>query len=140
MEIDAFAIRWNESRRLFETRLQGGRHEPSDDENSGRWFLIPAATPSVRGGRRTTPSAAWIGQDGKDFVANNNRQETNDVQDVHIALSDLDPAREITYIDFLPQSGEPRSGSTTTRRSPGRSNSRARRDRRMPISTSSPAA
>ncbi|MDR3623053.1 MAG: hypothetical protein P4L85_27115 [Paludisphaera borealis] len=65
---------------------------------------VRAASYQAAGGR---PVARWIGQDGQDFVANNNRREPNDVQDVHIVLSNLDPDREISFIDILYLSGDP---------------------------------
>ena len=67
-------------------------------------LILLTTSASAAGG---PPSARWIGQDGKDFVGTNNRQEPNDVQDVHIALSNLDPARAITFIDILYLSGDP---------------------------------
>jgi hypothetical protein len=63
-----------------------------------------AASDRTAGGR---PVARWVGQDGQDFVSNNNRREPNDVQDVHVILSNLDPNLEITFIDILYQSGPP---------------------------------
>lgn len=41
----------------------------------------------------------WVGQDGHDYVAPNNRLEPSDVQDMHLALSGLDPNREIVFVD-----------------------------------------
>ena len=43
--------------------------------------------------------ARWVGQDGHDFVGPNNRPEPSDVQDVHIILGGLDPAREVVFVD-----------------------------------------
>src|SRR5689334_843613 len=43
--------------------------------------------------------ARWVGQDGHDYVGPNNRPEPSDVQDVHIILGGLDPAREVVFID-----------------------------------------
>ena len=51
------------------------------------------------------PSARWVGQDGKDFVGPHNRFEPSDVQDVHIAISGLDPRREVKYIAVLATQG-----------------------------------
>ncbi len=61
---------------------------------------------SAQPGSGGRPVARWIGQDGQDFVSPNNRHEPSDVQDVHIALGNLDPKREITYIDILAVGGE----------------------------------
>lgn len=44
-------------------------------------------------------SARWVGQDGHDYVSPHNRLESSDVQDMHIILSGLDPAREVVFID-----------------------------------------
>lgn len=51
------------------------------------------------------PSARWIGQDGHDYVGPNNRPESSEVQDVHIALSGLDPRKEIEFIDVTTERG-----------------------------------
>jgi hypothetical protein len=51
-------------------------------------------------------SVRWIGQDGQDYVSPNNRLEPSEVQDVHLALGGLDPAREVAFIDVLPQGGD----------------------------------
>lgn len=55
---------------------------------------------------RGTPTARWIGQDGKDFVGPHNRVEPSDVQDVHIAIAGLDPRREVKFIEVLAVGGE----------------------------------
>lgn len=71
-------------------------------------LVLLTATPTAgaqRGGAGG-PVARWIGQDGKDFVGPNNRFEPSDVQDVHIALGNLDPNREITYVDILADGGK----------------------------------
>jgi hypothetical protein len=51
------------------------------------------------------PQARWVGQDGHDYVGPSNRLEPSEVQDVHIALSGLDPLREIEFIDVTPEKG-----------------------------------
>jgi hypothetical protein len=44
-------------------------------------------------------SVRWIGQDGHDYVGPNNRLEPSEIQDVHLLLGGLDPAREVAFID-----------------------------------------
>jgi hypothetical protein len=51
------------------------------------------------------PSARWIGQDGHDYVGPSNRLEPSEVQDMHIALSGLDPQKEIEFIDVTTEKG-----------------------------------
>ena len=48
----------------------------------------------------------WLGQDGQDFVGPNNRLEPSDVQDIHLQLTGLDPAREIDFVDVTGQGGD----------------------------------
>ncbi|WP_337174760.1 hypothetical protein [Paludisphaera sp.] len=52
------------------------------------------------------PQVRWIGQDGKDFVGPHNRVEPSDVQDVHLAITGLDPRREVAYIEVLAVGGD----------------------------------
>jgi hypothetical protein len=59
------------------------------------FLLLPAR--ALQSG--SLPSARWLGQDGHDYVSPHNRLEPSDVQDMHIALSGLDPNREIVFID-----------------------------------------
>ena len=75
----------------------------------GLLALVMATAPDAANAQRSgggRPVARWIGQDGKDFVGPNNRFEPSDVQDVHIALGNLDPDREIAYVDILADGGE----------------------------------
>ena len=62
----------------------GFRATRPDNSDQGRRLLRP-------GKRRGQPSARWIGQDGHDYVGPSNRLEPSEVQDVHLALSGLDP-------------------------------------------------
>ncbi|QEH36819.1 hypothetical protein OJF2_54040 [Aquisphaera giovannonii] len=69
--------------------------------------LIPAvveAQSSPRQRSARAPSIRWIGQDGHDYVAPNNRREPSGVQDVHLVLEGLDPAREVTHVDVKAES------------------------------------
>ncbi len=50
--------------------------------------------------------ARWIGQDGRDYVGGGDRLEPSDVQDVHLALSGLDPAREVESIALTAEGGD----------------------------------
>jgi hypothetical protein len=51
------------------------------------------------------PGVRWVGQDGHDYVSPNNRLEPSEVQDMHIALSGLDPEREIDYVNVTTEPG-----------------------------------
>lgn len=75
----------------------------------GLLVLLATAMATPAGAQRGGaggPVARWIGQDGKDFVGPHNRFEPSDVQDVHVALGNLDPKREIVYVDILADGGE----------------------------------
>ena len=51
------------------------------------------------------PLLKWVGQDGHDYVGPNNRLEPSEVQDMHFALSGLDPQREISFVDVTTEQG-----------------------------------
>ena len=44
-------------------------------------------------------SARWIGQDGHDYVGPNDKLGPSDIQDIHIAIAGLDPAREVVFLE-----------------------------------------
>jgi hypothetical protein len=48
----------------------------------------------------------WIGQDEHDYVGPNNRANPSDVQDIHLELGNLDPAREVVFIDVTAQGNQ----------------------------------
>ncbi|MGC8643932.1 MAG: hypothetical protein ACP5XB_29080 [Isosphaeraceae bacterium] len=62
-------------------------------------LTVMSACPAWAYPRNSGLSARWVGQDGHDYVSPHNRLEPSDVQDMHIILSGLDPAREVVYID-----------------------------------------
>ncbi len=43
--------------------------------------------------------ARWIGQDRHDYVGPHTRPEPSEVQDIHIALSGLDPRHEVVFVE-----------------------------------------
>lgn len=50
--------------------------------------------------------ARWLGQDGHDFVGPHDRREGSEVQDVHLALSGLDPTRDVEFVDVTAEGGD----------------------------------
>ncbi|MDB5350390.1 MAG: hypothetical protein JWN86_1637 [Planctomycetota bacterium] len=48
-----------------------------------------------------SPSAAWIGQDGKDLVGPSSAPGSDQVQDIHIAVAGLSPLRTVVAADIL---------------------------------------
>jgi hypothetical protein len=68
------------------------------------WAGASASAASYQAGDQV--SARWIGQDGHDYVAPNNRLEPSDVQDIHIALGGLDPRQEIEFVDVTTEAGK----------------------------------
>lgn len=73
------------------------------------WSLVAlaAACTQPAQGRQAgaQPAVRWVGQDGHDYVGPNNRLEPSEIQDMHLALSGLDPHREITFIDVTTEQG-----------------------------------
>src|SRR5262245_47237881 len=74
---------------------------------------LPAQPPGSRSTRRhSVPSrplgsftARWVGQDGHDYVGPNNLLQPSDVQDMHIALSGLNSAQDVVFVDVTTPSG-----------------------------------
>ncbi len=71
-------------------------HDPRDDG-----FVRPAAYQAGSGGL----VARWLGQDGHDFVGPHGRLEPSEVQDIHLALSGLDPRREVESVEVTADEG-----------------------------------
>jgi len=65
-----------------------------------------AARPAQVRQAGSQPSARWVGQDGHDYVGPNNRLEPSEIQDMHLALSGLDPEREVVFIDVTTVDGK----------------------------------
>ena len=75
----------------------------SDVPSVGRVPIRPTAYQAGRSGRGL--SARWIGQDGHDFVSASDRHEPDERMDIHLALTGLDPRREIRFIDITVPGG-----------------------------------
>src|SRR4051794_31406580 len=68
--------------------------------------IAAVCAPSVQGRQSGAPPAVrWVGQDGHDYVGPNNRLEPSDIQDMHLAISGLQPRREITFVDVTTGQG-----------------------------------
>ena len=50
-------------------------------------------------------SARWVGQDGHDYVGPTERPGASDIQDIHIALSGLDPAKKVAFLEVRTTNG-----------------------------------
>ena len=50
-------------------------------------------------------SARWVGQDGHDYVGPNETLAPSDIQDIHIALSGLDPSRTVVFVEVKSTNG-----------------------------------
>ncbi len=57
-------------------------------------------------GARRGPAAAWVGQDGHDFVGPNSALAPSGVQDIHIRLQGLPPNRTITHAKLTGLGGD----------------------------------
>jgi hypothetical protein len=55
--------------------------------------------------RSSRLSARWVGQDGHDYVGPNETLAPSDIQDIHIALSGLDPSRTVVFIEVKSTNG-----------------------------------
>ncbi len=82
-----------------------------DDDPAGTESQSSRAMPILRaayqrGGTARGFSVRWMGQDGQDYVGPSNRLEPSEVQDVHLALGGLNPARAVVSIDVLAQGGD----------------------------------
>ena len=68
--------------------------------------LAAVPTPLAQGRQSAAhPAVRWVGQDGHDFVGPNNRLDPSEIQDMHLAISGLDPLREITFVDVTTEQG-----------------------------------
>lgn len=57
------------------------------------WMMIAGASFVAAAG----PSGRWIGQDGRDVVGPSSEVKPSDVQDIHIVVEGLPPAREVVH-------------------------------------------
>jgi hypothetical protein len=68
---------------------------------------VPIRTVGFQPGKTTGRLLVrWIGQDEHDYVGPNNRPAASDVQDLHIELLNLDPAREVAFVDVTAQGNQ----------------------------------
>jgi hypothetical protein len=70
------------------------------------WALADAAGLAAAWQTASRPRVRWVGQDGHDYVGPSNRLEPSGVQDMHFALSGLDPEREIVYVNVTTGPGQ----------------------------------
>ena len=50
-------------------------------------------------------SARWVGQDGHDYVGPNDKLGPSEIQDIHIAIAGLDPARDVVFLEVSSSNG-----------------------------------
>ncbi len=63
------------------------------------WLLLdsPRVLWAQAAGRLTV---RWLGQDGRDYVGPHGRLEPSEIQDIHLVVEGLDPARELEQVDI----------------------------------------